>query len=101
MVLGSTITGKLLDKDYVRIKRRHLGIVSDVSEESTDIDESKFPIEHARLRMIPVLLLIFVASVIGWGWSIQTKTNISVPLVLQIIRETVAFSPPIVTASNH
>ncbi|XXH04580.1 hypothetical protein Hte_010997 [Hypoxylon texense] len=86
MVLGSTITGKLLDRDYARIKRKHYGIATtDTVDDSSTIDESKFPIEQARLRMIPVLLVIFVASVVGWGWSIQAKANISVPLVLQVI----------------
>lgn len=86
MVLGSTITGKLLDQDYARIKRRHCGIAtSDTGDDSSSIEESKFPIEYARLRMIPVLLVVFVASVVGWGWSIQAKANISVPLVLQVI----------------
>lgn len=88
MVLGSTITGKLLDKDYARIKQKHYGLSSEIArEDSSSLDESKFPIEYARLRMIPVLLVIFVGSVIGWGWSIQAKANIAVPLVLQVIRK--------------
>ncbi|KAK0642232.1 major facilitator superfamily domain-containing protein [Cercophora newfieldiana] len=71
MILGSTITGKLLDREYARVK--------------TKCETGEVSIEYARLRMSPFLLLGFVASGIGWGWCIKTKTSIAAPLVLQVI----------------
>lgn len=87
MMLGSTINGKLLDFDYARIKQKRQANASLSAEEEDDKSDAKFPIEYARLRMIPVLLVVFVGSVIGWGWCIQLQTSIAGPLVLQVIRK--------------
>ncbi|KAH9883286.1 hypothetical protein F4778DRAFT_694418 [Xylariomycetidae sp. FL2044] len=84
MILGSTINGKLLDYDYARLKREHARHVQE-SGPLGDDGEVSFPVERARLRMVPLLLLVFVASVVGWGWCIQLKTSIAGPLVLQVI----------------
>lgn len=82
MMLGSTITGKLLDLDYARIKKK----MDDEGGQDNlpDDHNSKFPIELARLRITPVLLLAFAGSVIGWGWCIQLKSSIAGPLILQV-----------------
>lgn len=86
MIFGSTINGKLLDRDYSRIKKNQLDDKIPGSKiESSGGFNPDFPIEYARLRMVPVILLLFVASVIGWGWCIQAKISIAGPLVLQII----------------
>lgn len=101
MLLGSSLTGKLLDFEFKRIKKRVLerrGKESsvDVDEEgekssfSRDEDIAKdpsFPIEQARLRTMPFHLFIFVVATIGWGWCLQQEVAIAAPLVLQIIRE--------------
>ncbi|CAJ2508929.1 Uu.00g139550.m01.CDS01 [Anthostomella pinea] len=83
MILGSTITGKLLDLDYARLRRKR-GLAR-AGDDSTEEDDDDFPIEYARLRMMPTLLVIFVACVVGWGWCIQFGTSIAGPLVLQVI----------------
>ena len=91
MIVGSTLTGKLLDWDYARLKGPKAGSASssDLSgtETANENEDVEVPIEYARLRMSPVLLLVFVASVIGWGWCIQAKTSIAGPLVIQVLRE--------------
>lgn len=74
MIFGSTITGKLLDWQYRRIKAR-----SD--------DSNTFTIEHARLRTMPIHLIVFCGVTVAWGWSLDKKASIAVPLVLQFIRE--------------
>lgn len=88
MILGSFITGKFQDQDYRKIQRRwgekncissYFGLV--------DANATSFPLGYARLRMSPLLLVVFVASVIGWGWCIQLQSHIAGPLILQVIRK--------------
>jgi predicted MFS family arabinose efflux permease len=70
MIIGSTMTGKMLDYEYARIKER---------------SGDKFTIEHARLRIMPFYLGLFIVCVIGWGWTIQMKAHIAVPLILGVM----------------
>lgn len=91
MAIGSLIGGRALDKDYRRIKAKleekarndpHSAIrPEDVAK------EENFPVEYARLRMLPYYYAVYVATCTGYGWSLQAKVNISVPLILQIISE--------------
>jgi multidrug resistance protein len=67
MIIGSTMTGKMLDWEYTRIKRR---------------SGENFTIEYARLRIMPFYLGLFIVCVIAWGWSIQARAHMAVPLVL-------------------
>jgi multidrug resistance protein len=69
MIIGSTMTGKMLDWEYTRIKAR--------SGES-------FTIEYARLRIMPFYLGLFIVCVIAWGWTIQARAHMAVPLVLGV-----------------
>lgn len=97
-VAGTISGGKLLDWQYQYYKRKHELKLREKSEniddaasggENSILVESSddFPIERARLVSQQVLVLIFGATVIGYGWAIQTKTSIAVPLVLQFISE--------------
>ncbi|KAB5581296.1 major facilitator superfamily domain-containing protein [Coniochaeta sp. 2T2.1] len=83
MILGSTITGKFFDWDYARIKLQCGAASIDSGQESITNEDAEVPIEYARLRASPFLLLGFVASVVGWGWCIQEKASIAAPLILQ------------------
>ncbi|KAK7018867.1 MFS general substrate transporter [Favolaschia claudopus] len=81
-LLGSWVCGRLLDWDYQRLR---LALrdpnVEQVDETSGKVDDS-FPIEKARLRLLPTFLAFFVVSCIGYGWGIDKRTHISGPLVL-------------------
>lgn len=77
MIVGSTLTGKFLDWDYARIKKR--------VEESDGALE--FPKEYARLRTMPVLLVLFSGAVIAWGFCVDKGVHIAVPLALQVVCE--------------
>jgi multidrug resistance protein len=91
MMVGSTINGKLLDRDYARLRKKS-NESQDVNDQGTDEKNLQFPIEYARLRMTPALILVFVACIIGWGWCVQQKAHIAGPLVLQIASKSVC--PP-------
>ncbi|KAK1981614.1 major facilitator superfamily domain-containing protein [Colletotrichum cereale] len=76
MIVGSTLTGKVLDWDYVRIKRRI---------EASDDGGVLFPKEYARMRTMPVLLVLFSGAVVAWGFCVDMGVHIAVPLVLQVV----------------
>ncbi|KAJ6573483.1 MFS general substrate transporter [Mycena vulgaris] len=82
MVVGSLFCGKVLDWDYQRV-RRGMPIQEQVDERTGKTDDA-FPIEKARLRLMPGLLAVFVASCIGYGWCIDRRTHIAGPLVLLV-----------------
>ncbi|KAF7319070.1 MFS general substrate transporter [Mycena chlorophos] len=72
--LFSTVaTGKMLDWDYQRTRRRHHGSQDD------------FPIEKARLHLVPCFTVAFVSCCIGYGWCMDRRTNIGGPLVFLFI----------------
>lgn len=103
MMAGSVAVGRFLDWEYRRIGRA-LG-----KNKETDKNEEKeaaggvgdnagtgsgdrrkeveagFPIEKARLRMMPFILMTFIACVVGYGWCLQAKVNMAGPLLLQIV----------------
>lgn len=48
-------------------------------------DLTNFPIERARLRSIIPFLVLSCLSTLGFGWSLQRKTHIAVPLLMQFL----------------
>ncbi|KAJ7466887.1 MFS general substrate transporter [Mycena latifolia] len=76
MLLGSVMSGKILDWDYQRVK------LSILSEKPAQDDS--FPIEKARMRLLPVLLAFYVACCAAYGWCIERDVAIAGPLVLLI-----------------
>jgi len=89
MLLGGVITGKLLDRDHLRIKNKLIMEAEAIPEKGMSpleiTDESNFPIEKARLRTSPIYLAVSVASCIGYGWTMHRKVHIAVPLLLHFI----------------
>ncbi|KAF2970924.1 hypothetical protein GQX73_g2703 [Xylaria multiplex] len=91
-IIGTLITGKILDTDYKRVKAKHEADASQSgSETETDQprevqhDDVNFPLETARLRLLPLLALIQCASILTFGWTIQYRVHIAVPIVTTFI----------------
>ncbi|KAE9979402.1 hypothetical protein EG328_000887 [Venturia inaequalis] len=83
-VLGSLITGKLMDRDYKKEAARYCGARNLPKE--TELKQQKypdFPIERARLRSVYFLNGAFVVATAVYGFSVEW--HISVPLILQFI----------------
>jgi MFS family permease len=82
MIFGSTLTGKMLDWDYRRMRRQWVG---------TDGVKDDFPLEKSRLRTMPILLAVYVGSVVAWGWCLEFRVSIAGPLVFQFVRKQCPF----------
>ncbi|TID25600.1 MFS general substrate transporter [Venturia nashicola] len=83
-VLGSLITGKLMDRDYkkeaVRYTKEH-ALPEDIEPKQQNYPD--FPIERARLRSVYFLNGIFVIATGVYGFSVEW--HIAIPLILQFI----------------
>ncbi|KAF2971457.1 hypothetical protein GQX73_g2060 [Xylaria multiplex] len=77
-IIGTLITGKILDADYRRVKEKY---ESEASQD--DPENATFPIEKARLRLVPIFAGLQCASVLVFGWTIQysRRVHIAVPII--------------------
>lgn len=83
-MVGTLVMGKVLDNDYRRIKARY---ESHNADGDGDSDGTNFPLEKARLRLVPIFALLQCASIILFGWTIQyaQKVHMAVPIVSTFI----------------
>ncbi|KAG8219481.1 hypothetical protein J3R82DRAFT_417 [Butyriboletus roseoflavus] len=88
-VIGSLITGKLLDSDYRKLEERIARNVSLDPENSVPAGQvardETFPIEQARMQMAPFHLIVYTACCAGYSWCLEKEVNIAAPLMLQMI----------------
>ncbi|KAI0593938.1 MFS general substrate transporter [Biscogniauxia sp. FL1348] len=89
-MVGTLVTGKILDHDYRRIKAKHEASQArpDTAASSYhDHSESSFPLEKARLRLVPVFSLVQCLSILLFGWAIQfpARVHIAVPIASTFI----------------
>ncbi|KAI1391785.1 MFS general substrate transporter [Hypoxylon trugodes] len=96
-MIGTLITGKILDIDYRRVKVAHEAqetrtIQTELEAggspaRSTINSEDNFPLEKARLRLIPLFSCFQCLSIILFGWTIQypDRVHIAVPIVSTFI----------------
>jgi len=89
MAIGSAVSGKCLDAYYGEIRDNLISQSQTTLENNIDsktLEEgSSFPIEKARLQVLPYIMFIYTACVIGYGWSLQSRVTIAIPLILQFI----------------
>ncbi|KAI0859547.1 major facilitator superfamily domain-containing protein [Xylaria cubensis] len=88
-IIGTLITGKILDVEYGRAKADHsLALPQRVSEAGTEQSQRSdliFPLEKARLRLLPILALLQCMSILTFGWTIQYRVHIAVPITTTFI----------------
>lgn len=80
-ILAAYTAGRILDRDY-HIVARQQNMPSDRKSINAN-DLIEYPIEKARLRSAFLLLAISPLSTIGYGWALQSRTHIAVPLIIQ------------------
>lgn len=82
-MIGTLTTGKLLDIDYRKFKMK---FQSDrEASNGRNINTENFPLEKARLRMLPMFSSLQCVSLILFGWTIQYHVHISVPIISTFI----------------
>ncbi|KAI4262526.1 MAG: hypothetical protein L6R42_002304 [Xanthoria sp. 1 TBL-2021] len=79
--VASFLVGKVMDHDY-KVTAAAVGFTIDKTKGD---DLAKFPIEKARLRSIWYFVSISTACTIGYGWTLQARTHLAAPLILQFI----------------
>ncbi|EJD03623.1 MFS general substrate transporter [Fomitiporia mediterranea MF3/22] len=93
-IFGTVTAGRLLDWQFRRVKRKFEASQKHDSEKNRDSAETRdvasslsaydnFPLEKACLQTQHVWIVLFSICTIGYGWSLQSKTSIAVPLILQ------------------
>ena len=89
IIIGGYVHGKILDRDYRLLKEKLIQereAPTGASVRSDEItSEENFPIEKVRMKRVPVQLFVCVACCASYGWCLQHKVNLAVPLVLQFI----------------
>ncbi|OTA58874.1 MFS general substrate transporter [Hypoxylon sp. EC38] len=93
-MISTFLAGKIIDRDY-RKTAESCGMSIDQFRGN---DISKMPIEHARLRTNKYCVALCAPLVAGYGWAIQLKAHIALPLALQFL---IGFTmQPLFTASD-
>ena len=89
-IVGTLITGKILDVDYRRVKAKYTSSSSEAggeeaqsNQQASAEDENEFTLEKARLRLVPIFALAQCVSISVFGWSVQYPhaVHIAVPII--------------------
>ena len=78
-IFAAYMTGRLLNRDYRAVALKHGFPVT----KSNDI--AAFPIEEARLRWVFLFLTLTAGATIGYGWTLEKRTHMALPLVMQFV----------------
>ncbi|EKM83252.1 hypothetical protein AGABI1DRAFT_69522 [Agaricus bisporus var. burnettii JB137-S8] len=94
MTLGTSFVGKYLDLRYKQEEKRLCEILTTAGdlenrllvEGVSDIGKlPEFPIERARLKYLAEMVVILSGAAMGYGWCIERRVHLAVPLILQSI----------------
>ncbi|KAI5921826.1 putative MFS transporter [Camillea tinctor] len=79
--IASFVAGRIVDHDY-RVTAETHGF--DISQSEPD-SHLEFPIERARLRTCKYAILVCAPLIAVYGWTLQIKSHMAVPLSLQFL----------------
>ncbi|KIW10411.1 hypothetical protein PV08_11374 [Exophiala spinifera] len=79
--VGAIVNGRFLDWNYARVAKQ-LGLTVD-KKRGDDLRD--FPIEKTRLQIAFFAQGLQVAVFLPYGWALQKRASLAVPLVLQFI----------------
>lgn len=93
-MIGTLVTGKILDIDYSRVKEKfdaqshpNNDAQDTALERQTRNPETHFPLEKARLRLVPIFATAQCLSILLFGWTINypARVHIAVPIISTFI----------------
>ncbi|KAK5238057.1 hypothetical protein LTR47_001150 [Exophiala xenobiotica] len=73
--------GAIANYDYRKTAQSHNLSIDKVKGDAI----IAFPIEKARLRSVWIYIFLSSTATLGYGWSVQTKTHLATPLIMQFI----------------
>jgi MFS family permease len=73
---GSILTGRILNHDYKKQLRKEAGGADPAP--CAEVVE----IERARILGLRIPTALYIISVVGFGWAVQTRVHVSVPIIL-------------------
>lgn len=79
--LAAVVNGKIMDWNYRRWAKK----LNFPLEKKRTTDLRNFPIEKVRLQPLFIIVPFGVASYIPFGWVVQYRVHLAVPLILQFI----------------
>jgi len=84
-MVGTLVTGRLLDLDYRRVKTNFKQRGSQKSPTTNDsgdalsyTQDTDFPLEQARLRLCPLFAIAQCLSILLFGWTVQYPHHINI-----------------------
>ncbi|KAI1340217.1 major facilitator superfamily transporter [Xylariaceae sp. FL0016] len=80
-IIAAVVMGKLQNWNY----RRHCKLKNVPFDRTRQQDLAAFPIEKARLEVSIPLLAVFTVLLIAWGWAIEYRAPLAVPIVLLLL----------------
>ncbi|KAK3326749.1 major facilitator superfamily domain-containing protein [Apodospora peruviana] len=86
--VGAYAAGRFVDHNYRQtVDQLSLPHTRNFSRKQPQLDKNSpnFPLETTRLRGLHWITLITVITLVGYGWTLETRTHISVMLVLQFV----------------
>jgi multidrug resistance protein len=90
-MIGTLVTGKILDLDYRRVKEKFDAqsssdqVTGEGLQRRNTEREKHFPLERARLRLVPIFSIAQCLSMLLFGWTINYSVHIAVPIVSTFI----------------
>ena len=78
---ASFVVGKALNWNF----RRHAKVCGMEITKAKQQDLTNFPIEAARLQVVSPLIYIAAATVVSYGWVMQSHTSLAGPVILLYI----------------
>ncbi|KAE8386057.1 MFS general substrate transporter [Aspergillus alliaceus] len=85
-IIGTIVSGRVLDMDYRRMQaKRDMQSPIEAERGHSSTADDDFPLEKARLRLLPIFLLMQCMSVLVFGWTIHYSVHIAAPIVATFV----------------
>lgn len=85
-IIGGVFNSKRANWDYEVVRRAEERKKAERAEKGEKEDgERDFPIEHARLRSVPIPAVGLILITVAYGWMVEEVVSLAGPLVFQFM----------------